>query len=73
MLHAGREEGSRGALTQTRRHPASPPVQTGATPLYIASEKGHLDIVKALIERRADVEAKTNVSITHVHTHTLTT
>ena len=58
---AWKGDGSRGELTLTRRHSASPPVQDGATPLYIASEKGQLEVVKALIERRADVEAKTHV------------
>ena len=68
-----RGHGSRGALALTRRHSASPPVQDGATPLYIASQEGQLEVVKALIERRADVEAKTNVSSTsgtHAQTHT---
>ena len=82
---AGRGDGSRGALTLTRRHSASPPVQTGATPLLVASQDGHLELVKALIERRADVEAKAKESSTsgtkthtrararaHTHTHTHT-
>jgi hypothetical protein len=43
--------------------------QDGWTPLHIASRQGHLETVKALVERRADVEAMTNVSITHLHTH----
>jgi ankyrin repeat protein len=49
-----------------------PPVQDGWTPLFIASEYGHLEVVKALIERRADVEAKFKVSRTssiHARTH----
>jgi ankyrin repeat protein len=72
-------------LALTRRHSASPPVQDGATPLHIASAYGLLEAVKALIEGRADVEAKTNVSSTsgmhartdrqtdrQTHTHTNT-
>jgi len=39
-------------------------VQDGGTPLYIASQNGHLEAVKALIEGRADVEAKFQVSST---------
>jgi ankyrin repeat protein len=46
-------------------------VQDGASPLYVASEKGQLEVVKALIERRADVEAKFKVSSTSGHPHTL--
>ena len=39
-------------------------MQDGCTPLYIASQFGQLEVVKALIERRADVEAAKNVSST---------
>ena len=42
-------------------------MQTGATPLYIASQQGQLEVVKALIERRADVNAKRDVSSTRGH------
>jgi hypothetical protein len=60
-----------GSLSLTRRHSGSPPVQDGATPLFIASCKGHVETMKALIERRADVEAKAHVSSTSGHQHTL--
>ncbi len=36
-------------------------LQDGWTPLWTASVYGHVDIVKALIEGRADLEAKCNV------------
>ena len=35
--------------------------QFGATPLYVASQEGHLEVVAALLAQGADVEAKTNV------------
>jgi predicted LPLAT superfamily acyltransferase len=70
-----RGDGSRGALALTRRHSESPPVQNGCTPLYVASYFGQLEAVKALVDWRADVEAKANVSSTggtHTRTHTHT-
>ena len=35
--------------------------QIGATPLYIASENGHSDVVNILIRNRADVNLARNV------------
>jgi len=32
--------------------------QMGATPLYVAAESGHVDIVKLLLDNEADVNAR---------------
>jgi predicted LPLAT superfamily acyltransferase len=68
---AWRENGNRGELTRTRRHSGSLLLQGGATPLFIASYSGHLEAVKALIEKRADVKAKAHVSSTSGRQYTL--
>ncbi len=47
-------------LTPLSRHPF-PSAQSGATPLHIASENGHLPVVDRLVAARADVEAKKTV------------
>ena len=36
--------------------------QTGSTPLYIAAQNGHLDIVRLLLDRSANVDAANKVS-----------
>jgi hypothetical protein len=45
--------------------------QSGASPVYIASVNGHVDMVRLLIGARADIDARDEVPahITHTHTH----
>ena len=42
-------------------------LQDGLSPLYMASQKGHLDIVKTLIEAGANINQSVKVS-THTYT-----
>ena len=51
------------ALALTLQHSASRAVQDGSTPLFICAQKGYLEVVKALLEKGADVNAKRTVSI----------
>jgi hypothetical protein len=41
--------------------------QMGLTPLYIASQNGHLDVVQALVEAGVDVNQTTAVGARKVH------
>ena len=53
------------ALFPPPRHPCPPPplgAQTGASPAYIAAEKGQTGALQALIEAGADVDKATIVS-----------
>ena len=48
--------------------PRAPPlVQNGASPVFIASLRGHVDALRVLIEAKADVDAAMKVhSVAHV-------
>ena len=37
-------------------------VQDGSTALFVASQEGHCEIVRMLLEAKADVNVQTNVS-----------
>ena len=37
-------------------------VQDGSTTLFVASQQGHCEIVRMLLEAKADVNVQTNVS-----------
>jgi hypothetical protein len=67
--------GAEGECRKLRYHSESLLFQDGVTPLMAATWYGHLDVVKALIEARADVIAVNKVcwqlASTHTHsTHT---
>ncbi len=51
-------------------------MQDGVTPLMYAAKKGHLDVVKVLLQKSADINKTENVCCTHthacMHTHTHT-
>ena len=42
-------------------------LQSGWSPLMIASDKGHLDVVKTLIEAGVNVNHTNKVGVYHVH------
>ena len=43
-------------------------LQNGCSPLYGASINGHLDVVKTLLEARADINQATKVGLcAHIH------
>ena len=56
-------------LVHSRRPPPPPPAQVGATPLDAASGNGHVEVVKVLLDRGADKEAKRTVGMM-AHTDT---
>ncbi len=57
----------------SKRHPPLSPAQLGFTPLWVAGHEGHVDVVRALLDHGADVEAKDEVAMTthaRADTHT---
>jgi ankyrin repeat protein len=69
LCHVGMFKGKGQALISALRCSVSTPVQDGYSPLFIASQKGHLATVNALFEGHANVEAKSNVSFAQVIIH----
>jgi hypothetical protein len=55
-VHVGRVV-HRGRVLTRARAP-----QNGATPMFVAAQKGHLEVVRALVEAGADITAKNEVS-----------
>ena len=55
--------GAEGECRKLRYHSESLLFQEGWTPLMVASLHNHLDVVKALIEARADVNAVNEVFV----------
>ena len=39
------------------------PPQDGASPIFLAASKGHVEVIKVLMEAKADPDAKDNVRI----------
>eukprot|EP01059_Diplonema_ambulator_P016838 TRINITY_DN2881_c0_g2_i1.p2 TRINITY_DN2881_c0_g2~~TRINITY_DN2881_c0_g2_i1.p2 ORF type:complete len:121 (+),score=7.04 TRINITY_DN2881_c0_g2_i1:283-645(+) len=50
--------GSFGILLFRQHQQTSPNLHTGDTPLHNASNEGHLEVAKLLVESKADVDAK---------------
>ena len=46
-----------------------PLTQTGETPLYIASQQRHSDVVNTLIRNGAEINQPTNVLYTTIHSY----
>ena len=46
------------------------PVQDGATSLFIASQNGHLEVARLLLDRGADANAAIQVDRPHTHVQT---
>ena len=60
--HARLRARARGHVSHARAPSATSAVQYGNTPLHLAAEKGRSSVAAALLDKSADVNAKTNVS-----------
>ena len=45
--------------------------QDGSTPLHIASDSGHIDVARLLLEKGANIEAKETVSVSIIYIYTM--
>ena len=59
----------RGPAHARARPPPPSPAQDGATPLFVASQKGNVEVVTALLASGADKEAKMPVGARRLRAH----
>ena len=60
--HARLRARARGHVSHARAPSATSAVQDGDTPLHWAARNGHRSVAAALLDKSADVNAKSNVS-----------